>query len=134
MKRVMIIFCFCACLFPAAAFAFGERDTSPDGRDTAAILSEPQAWSGAKDGQTVEVSGLVRLVGNEPFTDLLISDTDGHDWYIDSASRSLMAGLEQQHAAVRATLSLQPMTLADGTKLETRRILKNITITKTGGS
>jgi hypothetical protein len=128
MKRFIICVCALCCLVSAAASALADWDSSAP-----VIMTGPDAWD-ARAGQTVEVSGRVRLLGNVPFTELVVSDDTGHDWYIDAESREALAGLEQQTVTISATLSLQAMTLADGSRLEDRRVLSKVVIIKTTSS
>jgi hypothetical protein len=80
------------------------------------------------EGQVVEITGLVQLLGNEPFTELVLSDEEGRPWYIAPEDRPLLAGREQQRVRVRGTLELRPLILADGTPVGTRRILRGVSI------
>lgn len=88
----------------------------------------PGDWVAAKSGHKVAVSGTLRLVGTGLFNDYVITDAQGHDWYVDKAERAIVKRYEQRPIAVEAVVTRESMTLADGTKLEDRRVLKKIKI------
>jgi hypothetical protein len=74
----------------------------------------------------VEVTGRVRLVGNVPFVELVITDANEQDWYIDTDSRPVLVTYEQRIVTVRGTLELLDLVLANGRRVGTRRILHNV--------
>lgn len=87
-------------------------------------------WEKAATGQRVELSGTVRLVGNEPFSEFVVTDSEGRDWFIDAESAPLLRGLEHRPVRVTGTVERRAMTLANGKKLEDRRILQKLTVQK----
>jgi hypothetical protein len=87
-------------------------------------------YESAVSGQEVEVSGRVRLVGSEPFPDLVLTDQEEHTWYIDPADRKTIAAYEQQTVTIRGTVELKEMVLANGKSLGSRRTLSGITLVK----
>ncbi len=46
------------------------------------MSSNPNKLSKYKNGQKIDVQGILRLVGSEPFTRLVVSDTNGIDFYL----------------------------------------------------
>jgi hypothetical protein len=83
-----------------------------------------------KSGQTVELSGIIRLVGSEPFPELVLSDTGGNDWYIARESRALVSGYEQVTVTIRGKVELKEMVLTNGRSLGYRRILSDLVLLK----
>jgi hypothetical protein len=83
-------------------------------------------WLSAADGQRVAVSGRLRLVGSEHFSNLVITDSFDHDWYIDPGDRAKLHVYEQRFLKVRASVRLQSRTLANGKKLSDQRILFDV--------
>jgi hypothetical protein len=95
-------------LIPLAAWSLGSR------QETALV-----------SGQIVEVTGTLRLVGNMPFPQTVVTDKEEQDWYIGEEDKPLFAGLERRVLRVRGTVELVEMRLADDTVIGVRRILKN---------
>ncbi|MDR1970974.1 MAG: hypothetical protein LBQ46_03540 [Treponema sp.] len=122
-----------------AAFSLGRRDTSgPSGpADPVALPANPgRAVPGPggtllHDGDRVELTGRVRLVGSEPFPDLVLTGPDDQDWYLEGASRQLLRPYEQQTVSVRGKVELREMILANGRSLGFRRILLEVEILDT---
>ena len=96
----------------------------------ALLLSPLCVWARGQAGDVLEVTGRVRLVGNVPFTELVITDVNEQDWYIDMDSRSVLAAYEQRVVTVRGTLELLDMVLANGRHVGTRRVLCNVRLIK----
>jgi hypothetical protein len=88
----------------------------------------PALFGGGKKEMTNEitVNGRVRLVGNEPHTELVISDDAGTDYYIEKDDRALLAPYEQQRVTVRGRVSVQDLTLANGVSIGRRQTLHAI--------
>jgi hypothetical protein len=76
----------------------------------------------------VTVTGRVRLVGTAVFNDLVISDGEGRDWYVEGEDREKLAGKEQQQVTVRGSAETRDIILADGKKAGVRFVLRNITL------
>ncbi|MDR2158751.1 MAG: hypothetical protein LBP23_01650 [Treponema sp.] len=92
------------------------------------VPSDGSLYEQAAEGQTLTVTGTVRLVGNEPFTELVLTDGAGNDWYIDEDSRSLLASRQHRTVTVRGRVRLLEMVLANGRVLGTRRIIRGATL------
>jgi hypothetical protein len=71
----------------------------------------------------VELEGRVRLLGNEPFPDLVLTGPDGQDWYREDSRRGLFRSYEQRTVRVRGRVELTELTLANGRSLGFRRRL-----------
>jgi hypothetical protein len=78
----------------------------------------------------VELSGRVRLVGNEPFPELVLTGEDGRSWFIAPEDRAVLSAYEQRTVTIRARVKLREMILANGQRLETRRILSGVTLVR----
>ena len=46
------------------------------------MAGKPEKFKNLKNGQKIDIQGVVRLVGNEPFTRLVISASNGIDFYL----------------------------------------------------
>jgi len=86
--------------------------------------------------RVVQVTGIVRLVGNEPLTDLVIS---GHEtseektstaktWYIARDERSKLHNLQHSTVTVEGEEIVRELTFASGLPAGIRRDLSNIKI------
>ncbi|GHV92639.1 hypothetical protein AGMMS50268_31420 [Spirochaetia bacterium] len=129
---------------PVQGFSLGRRDAGKAPRTQAApdqpvpALEKPgippasgaALYESAVSGQTVEVSGRVRLVGSEPFPDLVLTDEGDHTWYINADDRPTVAAYEQQTVTIRGTVELKEMVLANGRSLGSRRTLSGVTLIK----
>ncbi|GHU71158.1 hypothetical protein FACS189450_06750 [Spirochaetia bacterium] len=129
---------------PVQVFSLGKRDAgkaprteaAPDQRVSAlenpgaSPASDAALYGSAVSGQSVEVSGRVRLVGNEPFSDLVLTDSEEHTWYIDPADRKTLSSYEQQTVTIRGVVELKEMALANGKSLGSRRTLSGVILVK----
>ncbi|ULQ60559.1 hypothetical protein K7I13_04520 [Brucepastera parasyntrophica] len=105
------------------------RIEAPSGQEeVSARETVSSLYESAAAGQVVEITGRIRLVGNEPFPQLVLTDMDSNDWFISDESRKLLAGYEQQTVSVRGRVELLEMKLANGSVVGTRRILADITV------
>ena len=75
----------------------------------------------------VQVSGIVRLVGNEPFTSLVISGTES-EWYIDEEDRYKLKDLQHRAVKVEGAETVKEFTFPNGLLTGERRTLRNIKI------
>jgi hypothetical protein len=85
-----------------------------------------------KDGskpQKVEVSGIVRLVGNSPFSSLVLSG-EGREWYIVPEEQKKLMDLQHQTVTVRGQEYYYDRTFANGTPAGRQYYLKKIVIVK----
>jgi hypothetical protein len=80
----------------------------------------------------VELSGRVRLVGSEPFPDLVLTGGDGKDWYLEGPDRRALQGYEQRTVKVRGRAELRELVLANGRSLGFRCFLRDVEITGSG--
>jgi hypothetical protein len=78
-----------------------------------------------KEGKVVQVTGLVRLVGSSPFSELVISSPAG-EWYIIREEMDKLHDLQQQTVTVEGEETVTEMRFANGKSAGTRRTLRNI--------
>ena len=109
LPTVILLLALCGCLFarPAPESATEQRID-------------------AEEGDIMTVTGVVRLVGAEPFADVVITDDQDVDWYVLPQDLRTLAGLEQQRVRVQGVLTYRRMTLADGRELPQRRELTDL--------
>jgi hypothetical protein len=112
-------------LFPGLLFPLGKGDAS--------LLEEPvisgaDLYDRALPGQVLELTGMLSLRGSEPFPEPVLTDDEGHEWYIARENRRILSGYEQRLITVRGRLDLQEMILANGQNWGTRRILSEIVL------
>jgi hypothetical protein len=96
-----------------------------------AAINASALGSKEKDGskpQKVEVSGIVRLVGNSPFSSLVISGD--REWYIVPEEQNKLMDLQQQMVTVKGQEFYYDRTFANGTPAGRQYYLKNIVIVK----
>ncbi|MDR3160465.1 MAG: hypothetical protein LBU28_02495 [Spirochaetaceae bacterium] len=117
-------------LLCAAALAYprGQGEAAGEGREPP--RAEPAPSVSAPEGPLVEITGRVRLVGNEPFPELVLTGEDGRDWFIAEEDRAVLSAYEQRTVTVRGRVSLREMILANGQRLESRRILSGLTLVR----
>ena len=113
---VCLLFLFCCCL-PFPLFSGGKR-APPE-----PALSDGSLYERAAEGQVLTVTGTVRLVGNEPFAEPVLTDGAGNNWYIAEEGRSLLVPWQHRTVTVRGRVRLLKMVLANGRVLGTRRII-----------
>jgi len=97
-------------LIPALLPAFG-------GKEKAGPPPEP----------LVKLSGVVRLVGNEPFTELVVSNSDD-TWYIAREERDKLRDLQHQTVTLEGIETLIELKFANGMPVGQRRELRNIKV------
>jgi hypothetical protein len=128
--RYILFFCLALPLF-----ALGRKDGAP--------APEPLPGSGAPAGSPplsvpgpsgapvyggdwIELEGRVRLLGSEPFLQLVLTDETDQDWYLDGPARRILGGREHRVVRVRGRVGLQELILANGRSRGIRRSLSEI--------
>ena len=97
---------------------------------SAAVLSArggKEEKSAAVQSTVVQVSGRVRLVGSEPFSELVITGQD-REWYIDKDDEHKLKDLQHRTVTVEGAETVKALTFANGLPAGERRTLKNIRI------
>jgi hypothetical protein len=67
-------------------------------------------------------------VGNEPFTELVLSDGEGNDWFIEGSVRDSLIHRQQEFLTLRGEAAYQDLLLASGRRMGVRKILRNVTV------
>jgi hypothetical protein len=93
------------------------------------LQADGEEKGGAGQYPTVQVTGLVRLVGNEPFTELVIS-TDDNAWFIEGSERYKLNNLQYRTVTVKGIENVIELTFASGIPAGERRTLRDIEIIK----
>ena len=117
----VIIFCMSVPLF-----ARGAKDSEPQIIQVSPEAAVADTYGKIANGDTIKVSGRVRLVGSEPFSEMIITDRKGRDWHIAPESRGSLANKEQQTVRVRGRVEIKEMIMADGRLLGYRVILHDV--------
>jgi hypothetical protein len=112
-------------LLPGLLFSLGKGE-APLPEEP--VISGAGLYDRALSGQVLELTGTLSLRGSEPFPEPVLTDDEGHEWYIARENRQLLSGYEQRIIRVRGRLELQEMILANGQNLGVRRILSEIVL------
>jgi hypothetical protein len=75
--------------------------------------------------ETVRIDGMVRLVGSGIQPEVVISANSG-EWYIARNEQNQLLKFQQMRVQVEGKADSWKLILADGTYLETRKILRDI--------
>ncbi len=97
------------------------------------VVAGLSACSTYKEGQKLTITGRLRLVGNEPFTHLVVTTSDNKDFYLPDQSRNEYRRLIGSQVTVDGTLSIKKLELADHSKTLTQYHLTDITVFKQAG-
>ena len=81
-------------------------------------------------GKKVQVSGTVRLVGSEPFPDMVITGQNA-EWYIDRQEMHKLKELQNRVVTVEGIEYVRNLRFANGLPAGERRTLKDIKIIST---
>lgn len=73
-----------------------------------------------RNGDEIEVTGRLRRLGSEPFTELVVTPQGGPDWYIPRDRSEIFAGFLQRVITVRGRVSRRELVLADGQRIGVR--------------
>jgi hypothetical protein len=93
----------------------------------------PAMGMGEEKPETIRVSGVVRLVGSSPGTELLLSN-ESREWYIEAKDRDKLWNFQQRSVVVEGEEKIELLRLADGRPGGERRYLLNIRIIETDGA
>ena len=85
------------------------------------------AGGGMEKNDIIQVTGRVRLVGNEPFSELVIT-SEGNSWYIAKNDAHKLHDLQHRMVTVTGEETVMELTFANGRPAGQRRTLNNITI------
>jgi hypothetical protein len=93
----------------------------------AAMAGAMGAGQRGEKPETLRVSGVVRLVGSSPLTELLISAESG-EWHIEEKDRDKLLKFQQRIVTVEGEERTETLRFADGRPAGERRYLGNIRI------
>lgn len=82
----------------------------------AAITTLAACSTTYKEGQKVTITGRLRLVGNEPFTHVVVSTADKVDYYLPDEARGEYRTLIGSQVSVEGTFTEKTLELADHSK------------------
>lgn len=85
------------------------------------------ARGGKEKAKTVQVTGIVRLVGNEPFTEIVISASE-NEWYIPRDERAKLIDFQHRTVTVEGEETMTEIKSASGLFTIMRRELRNIRV------
>jgi len=85
------------------------------------------AGAGKEKGAVVKVTGVVRLVGSSPVSEILISGESGQ-WYIAREEARKFMDLQHRTVTIQGAETVEKLTLANGLPAGERRTLNNIKI------
>jgi hypothetical protein len=77
--------------------------------------------------EVIQVTGTVRLVGNDNFPEIVISDSE-HSWFIAKEEMGKLHDLQHRTVTVEGEETVTELRFANGVSAGLRRELKNIRI------
>ena len=92
-------------------------------------IIEGRRNAGQNSVNVIQVTGRVRLVGNEPVTELVIS-TPEKEWFVGSNDKEKLKDLQHRTVTVQGIETVVSLTFARGISAGERRTLENIKIIK----
>jgi len=75
----------------------------------------------------VQITGVVRMVGSEPFTSIVISGSE-YEWYVERGEEAKLGDCQQRHVTVEGIETIEKMKFANGLDAGERRFIRNIKI------
>jgi len=85
------------------------------------------ALGGKEKTKTIQVAGIMRLVGNEPFSEIVITNAQD-TWYVAREEREKLTDLQHRTITVEGEETVIKLKFANGQSAGTRRELRNIRI------
>jgi len=117
-KIIVVLLFFCLAVSLSAG---GKKEARNTTGNTGA------ARNTAVEGNKVQVSGTVRLVGNEPFSEIVITGPT-MEWYIDRGETNLFKEHQHRTITIEGNETVHKLTFANGLPAGERRILKDVKI------
>jgi hypothetical protein len=102
-----------------------KKPTGAGSAESAVPLSDSGA---APEAEPITIRGTIRLLGNEPFPELVLTDAEGNDWYLDGDAREKAKPYQHRELTLRGRLEYKEMTLANGMSMGIRRLLRDAVI------
>lgn len=126
-KKLLLLFCFAVlCVTMIYARGKSEKDASAQSKPITIEFKTDYPPVNPGEVRSVQVTGIVRLVGTGLFNDLVISGE--HEWYIASEDRDKLHQYQQQTVTVKGEETVQELKFANGMSAGIRRELRNIKI------
>ena len=123
--------CFALCLalcLAASLHAWGRKEVkSVEAQPAQNVPQTREAQTEPEEKRVVRVSGRVRLVGHDPFPELVISGEDG-EWYIAKEEEYKLKDLQQRTVEIEGEETVIELIFASGISAGQRRTLTNIRI------
>ncbi len=96
------------------------------------LIAVPLSARGSKESEdtekpTVQVTGVVRLIGNAPFSEFVVRNDEGQ-WYIAKEDADKVRALQYQTITIEGEETVKEMTFGNGMSAGQRRELRNIRI------
>ena len=108
--------------------AWGRKEKKIDAEQNNVMPNTGLSAAGqAEQNPLVLITGRVRLVGNEPFTELVITGQD-RDWFIERSEAYKLRDLQQRTVTVEGMETVTSLQWASGLPAGNRYSLKNIRI------
>jgi hypothetical protein len=129
-NRHTVIICFFFFCLAAALPAWGRKEkTESKEIDPQGIAVEKIEEGDTEKAETmhVQVTGIVRLVGSGPMTEIVITGTD-KEWYVSRDEDRLLRDLQHRTVTVEGYESVFELRFANGLYAGQRRTLNNIRI------
>jgi hypothetical protein len=67
-------------------------------------------------------------LGNEPFPELVLTDDEGNDWYLDGDAKEKARPYQHRELTIRGRPEYKEMKLANGVSMGIRRFLRDAVI------
>jgi hypothetical protein len=126
LSSCLLMVCACQTAQAQTGKSGGKPDAPKPSAGASAQIKESMKWEAALDGQSVEVFGKVRRVGNDPFSRLVITDSGDHDWDVDKEGQKTLSMRETQTVSVSAIVKVLPQLLANGKRLPDKKELTQV--------
>jgi hypothetical protein len=111
--------------------ALGNSDQNRAAKEPAGAGStEPAAPPSAPETEPITLRGRIRLLGNEPFPELVLTDAEGNDWYLDGDAKEKARPYQHRELTLRGRPEYKEMKLANGMSMGIRRFLRAAVIVK----
>ena len=126
----LLLLCFCL----AGLHAWGSKEKNNNAGQSAAAPGTVTAPSAVTipsivtvPNTVVQVSGIVRLVGSAPFSELVITGPD-KEWFIERNDERKLMDLQHRTVTVEGIQTVEELTFANGQSAGERRTLKDIRV------
>jgi hypothetical protein len=124
LRGFVLLFLGLAAVLPA--WGRKEKKKEPEQNNVAPNTALSAVGQGEQN-PLVQITGRVRLVGNEPFTELVITGQD-RDWFIERSDAYKLRDLQQRTITVEGIQTVTSLQWASGLPAGDRYSLKDIRI------